>query len=133
MSYSSCLIVADTSPRAIPRTFRISLFRRHRLSLLPLRGDPFITFAPRGRGGGLKKWPIFANNSTDRLRETANKGGKGVQNPENFAYVLYGCSLIVSSPNEQSMDVIYAHAPLVVDAHLCEDEGEAEQLQHVQC
>ena len=31
-----------------------------------IRGDPFITFAPR-REGGLKKWPIFANDSTDRL------------------------------------------------------------------
>ena len=39
------------------------------------RGDPFITLAPRGEGG-LKKWPIFANNCTDRLREMRRKGGK---------------------------------------------------------
>ena len=37
-----------------------------------------------------KIWPIFAYGSTDRLREKRTRGG--VQNPENFAYVLNGCS-----------------------------------------
>ena len=36
----------------------------------------------------------FANDSTDRLREMQTRGGEGVQNPENFAYVLNGCSLM---------------------------------------
>ena len=40
-----------------------------------------------------KKWPIFAYDTTDRLREKRTRGGEGVQNPENFAYVLNGCSL----------------------------------------
>ena len=39
-----------------------------------IRGDPFITFAPRG-GRGVKEVANFANDKTDRLRETANKGG----------------------------------------------------------
>ena len=42
------------------------------------RGDPFITLAPRGEGG-LKKWPIFAKESTDRLSEMANKGRGGLK------------------------------------------------------
>ena len=42
-----------------------------------------------------KKWPIFAYNSTDRLREKRTRGGEGVQNPENFAYVLNGCSVTI--------------------------------------
>ena len=50
-----------------------------------LRGDPFITFAPRGVAN-------FANDSTDRLHENANKGG--VQNSENFANVINECPLI---------------------------------------
>ena len=57
-----------------------------------VRGDPFITFAPR-REGGLKEVANFANDSTDRLREMRTRGGEGVQNPENLAYVLNGCSL----------------------------------------
>ena len=59
-----------------------------------LRGDPFITFAPRG-GRGVKEVANFANDKTDRLRETANKGGEGVQNPENSANVINGCPLTV--------------------------------------
>ena len=48
----------------------------------------------RAEGEGVsKKWPIFAYDSTDRLREKRTRGGEGVQNPENFAYVLNGCSL----------------------------------------
>ena len=35
----------------------------------------------------------YANDKTDRLRENANKGGEGVQNPENFANVINGCTL----------------------------------------
>ena len=57
-----------------------------------VRGGPFITFAPRG-GGGVKEVANFANDKTDRLRETANKGGEGVQNPENSANVINGCPL----------------------------------------
>ena len=43
----------------------------------------------------MKELANFANESTDRLRETANKGGEGVQNPENFANVINGCPLIL--------------------------------------
>ena len=46
-------------------------------TLNTLRGDPFITFAPRGGGIGVKEVANFANDSTDRLRETANEGGGG--------------------------------------------------------
>ena len=35
----------------------------------------------------------FAYNKTDRLREKRTRGWEGVQNPENIAYVLNGCSL----------------------------------------
>ena len=45
-----------------------------------------------GERGVSKKWPIFAYDSTDRLREKRTLGGGG-PNPENFAYVLNGCSL----------------------------------------
>ena len=41
----------------------------------------------------MKEVANFANDKTDRLRETANKGGEGVQNPENFANVINGCPL----------------------------------------
>ena len=44
-------------------------------------------------GGGLKILLISAYNSTDRLREMHTRGREGVKNPENFAYVLNGCSL----------------------------------------
>ena len=44
--------------------------------------------------GVSKKWPIFAYDSTDRLREKRTRGGEGVQNPEKFAYVLNGWPLI---------------------------------------
>ena len=43
-----------------------------------LRGDPFITFAPRG-GEGVQKLPKFANDSTDRLREMRTKGERGLK------------------------------------------------------
>ena len=42
-------------------------------------------------GEGVKEVANFANDKTDRLRETANKGG--VQNPNNFANVINGCPL----------------------------------------
>ena len=38
----------------------------------------------------MKEVANFANDSTDRLRETANKGGEGAPNPENFANVING-------------------------------------------
>ena len=38
---------------------------------------------------------LFAYDSTDRLREMRTKGREGVKNPENFAYVLNGCSLVM--------------------------------------
>ena len=41
----------------------------------------------------MKEVADFANDSTDRLREIANKGG--VQNPENFANVINGCPLVM--------------------------------------
>ena len=40
----------------------------------------------------MKEVANVANDSTDRLREIANKG-VGVQNPENFANVINGCPL----------------------------------------
>ena len=47
----------------------------------------------RAEGEGVsKKWPIFAYDNTDRLREKRTGGGERVQNPKNFAYVLNGCS-----------------------------------------
>ena len=48
-----------------------------------IRGDPFITFAPRGGRGG-KEVANFANDKTDRLRETANKGGGGGPKSRKF-------------------------------------------------
>ena len=60
------------------------------------RGDPFITFSPRGEVG-LKKWPIFANDSTDRLREMRTKG----QNPGIFANVTNGCPLRKKSKHSE--------------------------------
>ena len=39
----------------------------------------------------------YANDSTDRLCELANEGGKGVQNPKNFANVINGCPLMTSA------------------------------------
>ena len=39
------------------------------------------------------KWPIFAYNKRDRLREMRTRGREGVKNPENFAYVLNGSPL----------------------------------------
>ena len=55
--------------------------------LFTTRGDPFITFAPRG-GRWVQKLPKFANDSTDRLREMRTRVREGFQNPENFADVL---------------------------------------------
>ena len=46
-----------------------------------IRGDPFITFAPRGMRG-VRKVANCANNSTDRLRENANEGGRGSKIPK---------------------------------------------------
>ena len=60
-----------------------------------VRGDPFITFASRG-GEGVQKLPKFANDSTDRLRENANKG-EGVQNLDNLADVICASSLNTSN------------------------------------
>ena len=44
----------------------------------------------------------YANDSTDRLRENANEGGRGegVQNPENFANVINECPLRQSHSDE---------------------------------
>ena len=42
-----------------------------------VRGDPFITFAPRG-GRGVKEVANYANDSTDRLRENKDKGGSKI-------------------------------------------------------
>ena len=41
----------------------------------PIRGDPFITFAPRGR---VREVANYANDITDRLRENANEGGEEI-------------------------------------------------------
>ena len=43
---------------------------------------------PHGGGGGLENFPILWTNSTDRLCEMRMRGGKGVQNSENFADVF---------------------------------------------
>ena len=44
-------------------------------------------------GGGLGNLQILLTNSTDRLREMRTRGREDVQNPENFADVLYEWSL----------------------------------------
>ena len=49
----------------------------------------------------MKELANFANDKTDRLRETANKGGKGVQTPENFANVINGCPLMRMDEEEE--------------------------------
>ena len=46
------------------------------------------------------KWPIFAYNKRDRLREMRTRGREGVKNPENFAYVLNGSPL--TSPSRSA-------------------------------
>ena len=68
------------------------------MSLIPIRGLPFSTYALRG-GGGLKKLLNSAYDSTDRLREMRTRGREGVKNPENFAYVLNGSPLITNAPS----------------------------------
>ena len=52
-----------------------------------VRGLPLSTSAPRGS----KNRPILRTNS--KYYGGADKGGEGVQNPENFADVLDGFSL----------------------------------------
>ena len=47
-----------------------------------IRGDPFITFAPRGEG--VRKVANYANDKTDRLRENANRGGEGGPKSRKF-------------------------------------------------
>ena len=44
-----------------------------------------------GGGGGSSK----RDNSTDRLREWDSDKGRGVENPKNFADVIYGMSLVL--------------------------------------
>ena len=61
--------------------------------VLSIRGLPLSTSALRG--GGVKNRPILRTNSTDRLREMRTKGGRGVKNPEIYANVLNGSSLIL--------------------------------------
>ena len=62
---------------------------------------PLSTYALRGRGVS-KKRPIFADNSTDRLREKRTRGGEGVQNPENLANVINGCPLTQNAVGQYS-------------------------------
>ena len=59
-----------------------------------VRGDPFITFAPRGGGGG-EKWPIMRTIRLIGCVKMRTRG-EGAQNPENFANVTNGCPLSVS-------------------------------------
>ena len=47
----------------------------------PLTGCGHAWFALRGV-------TQYVTNTTDRLREMRTKGGKGVQNPDNFADVI---------------------------------------------
>ena len=49
------------------------------------------------------KWPIFAYNKRDRLREMRTRGREGVKNPENFAYVLNGNPLT----KKESVKIIF--------------------------
>ena len=42
----------------------------------------------------MRKWPIFAYNKSDRLREMRTRGRERVKNPENFVYVLNGSPLL---------------------------------------
>ena len=66
-----------------------------RWPIFAIRGDPFITFAPRG-GGGLEKWPIMRTIVLIGCVK-CEQGGEGVQNPENFVDILRHPD-ILSSP-----------------------------------
>ena len=63
------------------------------ISWIARQGAIHLLCSHRGGGRGVRKVANCANDSTDRLRENANKGGEGVQNPENFANVINGCPL----------------------------------------
>ena len=65
------------------RVEQISVLRPPSWRPVCLRGDPFITFALRG-GRGVKEVANFANDKTDRLRETVNKGGGGGPKSRKF-------------------------------------------------
>ena len=47
----------------------------------------------RPHGGGLRNLQILRTNSTDRMLEMRIRGREGVQNPENYADILYEWSL----------------------------------------
>ena len=55
---------------------------------------PFIKDVRTEGGGGLRNLEILRTNKTDRLREMRTRGREGVQNPENFADILYEWSLV---------------------------------------
>ena len=60
------------------------------------------------------KWPIFAYNKRDRLREMRTRGREGVKNPENFAYVLNGSPLTTINAYSRST----ATSLIVLDSKL---------------
>ena len=53
------------------------------------RGPYIKDVRTEGGGGEVENCQILRTNSTDRLREMRTKGGGGVENPKNFADVLY--------------------------------------------
>ena len=56
-------------------------------------------------GGGFKNRPILRTNSTDKLREVRTRG-RGVNNPQIFADVLYGWSLTKEGERERGKEQI---------------------------
>ena len=76
------------------QTKNIRIFWQESRHLVEIRGDPFITFAPRGLGG-LEKWLIVRTIVLIGCVKMRTRG-EGVQNPKNFANVINGCPLMQS-------------------------------------
>ena len=59
----------------------------------------------------MKKLLISAYDSTDRLREMRTRGREGVKNPENFAYVLNGSPLTVTTDTWFCLEIEMVRMP----------------------
>ena len=86
----------------------------------------------------MKEVANFANDKTDRLRETANKGGEGVQNPENSANVINGCPLIttiqwlMNEEKDPATDILSKSHFILFKKQLCHDISCIKRLSVVQ-
>ena len=67
------------------QTKNIRIFWQESRHLVEIRGDPFITFAPRG----LEKWLIVRTIVLIGCVKMRTRGE--VENPENFSNVINGC------------------------------------------